>query len=121
MPNGAQPQIVIEGLLSSFEKETGYKTKLKILDWGEAWARVHDALEKGEGPDVLQLGTTWIPYFADKNQLTVLNLKNKKIDLNRFIPINLRAGQIYGNLKQYSLPCSLMLEVCWETKNIWIS
>ena len=62
MPNGASPQETLESRLSLFTKKTGIPTQVQVLDWGEAWNRISQALSGQQpAPDVLQLGTTWIP------------------------------------------------------------
>ena len=74
MPNGASPQEKLEQLLEAFSKSTGIPTRVEVLDWGEAWNRISTMLETGkDAPDVLQLGTTWVPYFAARGELKPLN------------------------------------------------
>lgn len=79
MPNGASPQKVMGDLLDKFKSETGIDYRLKILDWGEAWGRVHDVLERKEGPHIIQMGTTWLPYFSSRNWLAPQAKKRSRI------------------------------------------
>ena len=89
MPNGANPQGMLEQRLSLFEKETGLKTKVVVLDWGEAWSAITRALEgKTEAPAVLQLGTTWVSYFASRGELAKLDPYLNEIKPDRFVNVS---------------------------------
>ena len=89
MPNGASPQEKLEQRLNLFTKKTGIKTRVAVLDWGEAWNRISTTLATGNGaPDILQLGTTWIPYFASRGEIKALNPWLSSIDSSRFVPVS---------------------------------
>lgn len=104
MPNGANPQGILEDILKDFEKQNNVKVNVKVLDWGVAWAKISQALEKGEGPDILQLGTTWTAYFASKGYLTILNKKLPKNYKERFLDISWKTCEIYGDSLVYAVP-----------------
>ncbi len=105
MPNGANPQGILEQRLSLFEKETGLKTQVKVLDWGEAWSHITTALEgKSEAPAVLQLGTTWISYFASRGQLAKLDDHLKEIHPSRFSKVSWKTTGTDGDMSTYSVP-----------------
>ena len=84
MPNGASPQETLENRLELFTKKTGIPTKVQVLDWNEAWNRISLALSGQQpAPDVLQLGTTWIPYFASRKEIQPLNSELGRIQPER--------------------------------------
>lgn len=61
MPNGPDPAGAIETEIAAFEAANpGITVEYEILDWGSAWTRITTAATSGEGPDVSQLGTTWV-------------------------------------------------------------
>lgn len=61
MPNGSNPAAAIETEIAAFEAANpGITVEYEILDWGSAWTRITTAASAGEGPDVSQLGTTWV-------------------------------------------------------------
>ncbi|MDG5815076.1 extracellular solute-binding protein [Chitinispirillales bacterium ANBcel5] len=79
MPNGTYPERTIGRYLDIFEQENPHlKVEVDILDWGVAWSRLVEMAENKEGPDVVQLGTTWVPHFARAGAL--LDLKDKLDD-----------------------------------------
>lgn len=76
MPNGTYPEKTMKKYLTIFEnKNPGVKVNLRILDWGEAWSLLEKMASEKSGPDVVQLGTTWVPYFASQGVL--YDLKNE--------------------------------------------
>lgn len=105
MPNGANPQGMLEQRLALFEKETGLKTKVNVLDWGEAWSSITNVLDgKAEAPDVLQLGTTWVSYFASRGQLAKLDPYLPDIKPNRFMKVSWKTTGTDGDPSTYSIP-----------------
>lgn len=105
MPNGASPQEKLEQRLNLFTKKTGIKTKVAVLDWGEAWNRISTTLATGvDAPDVLQLGTTWIPYFASRGEIKALNEWLPQIDSTRFVPVSWNTTRIDADTTIYSVP-----------------
>lgn len=104
MPNGANPQGILEERLSDFKRETGIEAKVVVLDWGEAWSRITAALESGVGPDVLQLGTTWVSYFASQGHLAPLNPFAKSIGPDRFMATSWATTQVDGDSNFYAVP-----------------
>lgn len=105
MPNGASPKEKLEQRLSIFTEKTGIPTEVQVLDWGEAWNRISTALETGNDlPDVLQLGTTWIPYFASRGEIKSLNEWLDKIDEKRFVSVSWNTTKIDSDSIVYSIP-----------------
>ena len=105
MPNGASPQETLEKRLELYTKKTGIPTKVQVLDWGEAWNRITLALSGiQEAPDVLQLGTTWIPYFASRNEIKPLNEHLKDIQPDRFVSVSWNTTHIDNDTTIYSVP-----------------
>ena len=105
MPNGASPQEKLEQELEAFTSKTRIQTKVTVLDWGEAWNRISSMLETGnDAPDVLQLGTTWVPYFAARGELKNLNAYRKQIDSTRFVPVSWNTSHIDADTITYSVP-----------------
>jgi multiple sugar transport system substrate-binding protein len=105
MPNGVNPQGILEQRLKLFTKETGIKTRVVVLDWGEAWSRISTALESGKNePAVIQLGTTWVSHFASHGYLADLSPLVSKIRPDRFIPVSWGTTGIDGDSIVYSVP-----------------
>jgi multiple sugar transport system substrate-binding protein len=118
-PNGANPQGLLEERLADFKKETGIEAKVVVLDWGEAWSRITQALEAGTGPDVLQLGSTWVSHFASLGYLAPLNPYSSAINPERFMATSWSTTQIDGDTSFYAIPWFVDIRVLMANRH-WI-
>lgn len=119
MPNGASPKEKLEQRLDVFTQRTGIPTKVQVLDWGEAWNRISQALSgEQEAPDVVQLGTTWIPHFAARNAIKPLNDWLNEIQPSRFVPISWNTTHIDGDTVIYSVPWFIDIRPVLANKRI---
>ena len=118
MPNGANPQALVNERLQAFTKETGIAAKVVVLDWGEAWSRIDKGLETGKGPDVVQLGTTWVSYFASKGRLTSLESHLPEIKPERFLATSLKTTKIDGNDTVWGVPWFVDVRVLMANKKL---
>lgn len=120
MPNGASPQEKLEQRLEIFTKKTGIPTQVQVLDWGVAWSRISQALAgKQEAPDVLQLGTTWIPYFASRGEIKPLNNWLNDIKPERFVPVSWNTTHIDADTVIYSVPWFIDVRPILANKRIF--
>ena len=119
MPNGASPQEILEKRLEIYSKKTGIPTKVEVLDWGEAWNRICQALNGTQpAPDVLQLGTTWIPYFASRKEIKPLNADLAAIHPERFVPVSWNTTHIDEDTTIYSVPWFIDIRAVLANKRI---
>ena len=119
MPNGASPQETLENRLDLFTKKTGIPTKVQVLDWGEAWNRISLALSGQQpAPDVLQLGTTWIPYFASRKEIKALNSELDRIQPERFVPVSWNTSHIDEDTTIYSVPWFIDIRAVLANKRV---
>ena len=119
MPNGASPQETLEKRLELFTKKTKIPTKVQVLDWGEAWGRISAALSGAQpAPDVLQLGTTWVPYFASRHEIKPLNAELGTVHADRFVPVSWNTTHIDGDTVIYSVPWFIDIRPVLANKRI---
>ena len=119
MPNGASPQEILEKRLEIYTKKTGIKTNVVVLDWGEAWTRITAALSGAQqAPDVLQLGTTWIPYFASRKEIKPLNSYLTNIQPERFVPVSWNTTHIDEDTTIYSVPWFIDIRAILANKRV---
>mgnify|MGYP005845731181 CR=1 FL=1 len=59
----------IRPLLDEYERQTRVKVNLTIFTWDTGWSDVMKIALYGHGPDVSELGTTWIGSIASMNAL----------------------------------------------------
>ncbi|UCZ52823.1 sugar ABC transporter substrate-binding protein [Bacillus shivajii] len=61
-------------LAEKFEAENpDISVNVQAIPWGQAHERLLTAVASGEGPDVLQLGTSWVPEFGDVGMMLDLS------------------------------------------------
>ncbi|WP_306317456.1 MULTISPECIES: sugar ABC transporter substrate-binding protein [unclassified Streptomyces] len=90
---------------AAFEKKTGAKVKVEYQQWASAQRKFTTAIEGGadQVPDVAEVGTTWVPGFADKGALVDVSKEVEKAGLTNDLVSSLKdAGTLNG--KQYGMP-----------------
>ncbi|QES41067.1 sugar ABC transporter substrate-binding protein [Streptomyces venezuelae] len=89
----------------AFTKKTGAKIKVEYQQWASAQKKFTTAIEGGadQVPDVAEVGTTWVPQFAETDALVDVTDEVKKSGLNDDLVEGLKdAGTLDG--KQYGMP-----------------
>lgn len=70
MSTTAQPQQDMKEILRPYlQANPSLRVNVTVLNWESAWARINAAAETGQGPDVLELGSTWVTTIAAKGAL----------------------------------------------------
>lgn len=106
MPNSSQSEPdLLETLKPWLEKNKNVTVKVTVLDWGSAWTKITAAATSGEGPDVLQLGTTWVPAIAAMDALEPLTDKVKDVGGEaNYYPASWNTVKIAGKPDVYAVP-----------------
>lgn len=106
MPNSAQTEPdMLETLKPWLEKNKHVTVKVTVLDWGSAWTKITAAATSGEGPDVLQLGTTWVPAIAAMDALEPLTDKVSEVGgEGAYYPASWNTVKIAGKPDVYAVP-----------------
>ncbi len=74
MNNSPRPVSEIKKFTKQFESENpDIKINVELVNWGEAWTKMKIASKEKRGPDITQMGTTWVPHFASQGMF--YNLK----------------------------------------------
>jgi multiple sugar transport system substrate-binding protein len=63
----------IQPLLAQFEAENGIHVRLRLLAWDTAWSYLVKAAIYNDGPDVSEIGTTWVGDLIGMNALRSFN------------------------------------------------
>lgn len=118
MPNGPDSRNDLEKTLRRFTQETRIPVRLEIIDWSEAFARLNSAFESRNTPDILQTGSTWISFFADKKYLAQLNAIAPQVDSLRFLRQSMRPAHIDGKPGIYAFPWFLDIRALFANKRV---
>ncbi len=66
MPNGDYPTRDIKRYTDEFTRlSPNIEVKIEVLSWSNALSRLKMMAKTNQGPDIVQIGTTWTPYFAE--------------------------------------------------------
>ncbi|HHV75440.1 MAG TPA: sugar ABC transporter substrate-binding protein [Thermoanaerobacterium sp.] len=106
MPNSPQSASDFLNVVKPFtDANPNINIKVTVLDWGSAWTKITTAATSGIGPDVLQLGTTWVPAIASMGALE--DLTDKVSDLggaSAFLPAAWNSTGIKDSGKTSAVP-----------------
>ncbi len=69
MNHGARFVAEVRELLVQFKQNTRTEVRLRVLDWRNAWAELVRVTIYGTGPDVSEIGTTWLSEFVNMGAL----------------------------------------------------
>lgn len=92
-------------MTDKFTKETGIKVKIQSIPWSNAHDKLLTAVASKSGPDVLQMGTTWMPEFQKAGALADLSPYIEKYD--NLKPENFYKGSVETTQfddKTYAIP-----------------
>lgn len=125
MDNGVGSQKAVHKLVKKFRRDTGIPVEVRVLNWANAYAAISEALANPDSvadfPDVLQLGSTWVPHFASIGKLRVLDTLLAQIDSSRFYPELFKASRMVGSPDVYSFPWFLDVRVFFANEWLWHS
>ncbi|MDD7497484.1 extracellular solute-binding protein [Fibrobacter sp.] len=115
----------LQKLMRKYTQQSGIPVKIRFLDWGAAFAELNKVLatEAGSGtdyPDVLQLGSTWVPYFAKAGLISPLTEMLDAVDTSRFYPEMMKASHIGRDTVVYSIPWFLDVRGFFANERIWL-
>lgn len=119
MPNSTEPQITFEKILEDFKKENpNVNIIVTVIDWGSAWSKVTTAATSGTGPDICQLGTTWVGAVTSMGALMDLtDLVKNDLGIDKFVPNVLPTGGIAGSFT--SVPWIIDARALFYRKDIF--
>ena len=115
----------LQKLMRKYSQRSGVPVKIRFLDWGAAFAELNKVLatEAGSGtdyPDVLQLGSTWVPYFAKAGLISPLTEMLDAVDTSRFYPEMMKASHIGRDTVVYSIPWFLDVRGFFANERVWL-
>ena len=76
--------------MRKYSQQSGIPVKIRFLDWGAAFVELNKTLATEapstgtDYPDVLQLGSSWVPYFAKAGLISPVTELLDAVDTSRF-------------------------------------
>jgi len=121
MDNGLGSKNAMKRLVKKFYRETGIPVKLTSLNWGEAFRKITFTFADSNdvAPDVIQLGSTWVPHFAAAGTIRPIDNMISIIDTARFLGEGLRSTHISGKPETYAVPWFIDVRGFFVNERIW--
>jgi multiple sugar transport system substrate-binding protein len=96
----------LQPLLDLFEAATGIRVRLRLLSWDSAWSTLVRAAIYGDGPDVSEIGTTWLGDLVGMNALRPFNAAEVASfgKASAFFPAAWRTVTQYGDTHIWAIP-----------------
>jgi multiple sugar transport system substrate-binding protein len=107
MPVTTNAQHDIPALIAPFlAKHPGLTVRVTVLDWESGWNKITAAAASRRGPDLLELGTTWMPAIAAMGGLEPLSVAQlAEVDHGApYYPELWKTTQVFGRKGVYGLP-----------------
>ena len=116
--------MALQKMVRKYTQQSGIPVKVRFLDWGSAFAELNGTLSgKSTGndfPDVLQLGSSWVPYFAKAGLIAPVKDLLDAVDTSRFYPEAMKAAHIGRDSVPYSIPWFLDVRGFFVNERIWL-
>ncbi|WKX72504.1 extracellular solute-binding protein [Streptomyces sp. XD-27] len=114
--DGSTPDGWTKDVKAEFEKKTGAKLKIETQQWNGIQQKITTALSESDPPDVLEIGNTQTPAYAETGGLADLSDLKKTIGADWTASLNQSA--VYDG-KQYAAPWYAANRVVLYNKKIW--
>ena len=123
MDNGLGSQKAVKKLVKKYHRDTGVPVEVRVLNWGEAYDVITKAFAHPDSvpdfPDIIQLGSTWVPHFASVGNLRPLDSLIAQVDSSRFYAEAFRASHIGAGKEVYSFPWFLDVRALFANEWLW--
>ena len=101
-----QQQDMKELLRPYLAKNPNLRVNVTVLNWESAWSKITAAAASGQGPDLLELGTTWVAAISSMGALEPLSMQqqNEVGGGKAFFPAVWGTTHRYDDNTIYALP-----------------
>ncbi|HEY2928993.1 sugar ABC transporter substrate-binding protein [Piscinibacter sp.] len=101
-----QQQDMRELLRPYLARNPSLRVNVTVLNWESAWAKITAAAASGQGPDVLELGTTWVPAISSMGALEPLSEQQQSEagGAKAFFPVMWGTTHRHDDATVYAIP-----------------
>lgn len=130
MDDGVNSGFALQKITRKFTQQTRIPVKVRFLSWGSAFEDLKrvlsmDSAQVAEGgidvPDVLQLGSSWVPYFAKAGLISSIDSLLDMADSTRFYSEAMKASHVGRSAETYALPWFLDVRGFFANERLWLS
>jgi len=121
MPNGGDPTGYFNSEAQAFEAvHPNIQVQGTLVQWGDAFSKITTALTSGVGPDVTQLGTTWVGAFSKTGGLH--SFSQGEIDglggKSAFVPAAWASSSLVGSNQTTAIPWFIDTRAIYYRKDV---
>src|SRR5262245_7882708 len=103
MENKPNTEQEMRRLLDLFEAEYHIRVKLRVLKWAEAWQEFVKYGVYQHGPDVSEIGSTWVGSMVGMKALRPYQMRDIA-ETYMFLPSVWQAGLLHGDKTLWAIP-----------------
>lgn len=120
MPNSLDPAVEMKKILREFEMENpGIQVEVTVLDWTVAWTKITTAAATRNGPDVVQMPTTWAAAITQMDALISLDSLLCSVGGDSiFIETSMKFAKPIGSDSVTSIPWFLDVRPLYYRKDV---
>jgi multiple sugar transport system substrate-binding protein len=106
MDRSLNPIPDIRPYLEQFEAEANVRVNLTVLEWENAWSEILRTALYRHGPDISEMGSTWVSSLIGMNSLRPFS--NEELAIlggpGNFIPSLWESGKLAGEKRVWAIP-----------------
>lgn len=101
-----QQQDMKELLRPYLLKNSKLRVNITVLPWETAWTKINAAAASGQGPDIVELGTTWVAAISATGALEQINqtMQQEVGGAQAFFPAMWSSTHRYNDPRVYAIP-----------------
>lgn len=107
-------------LLKQFEAQEHIAVRLRLLTWDTAWAELVKVALYGDGPDLSELGSTWLGDLVSMNALRPFSTEEIGAlgGPAAFLPSAWQGGRLAGQSEQWAIPWLVGARLVYYRRNL---
>jgi multiple sugar transport system substrate-binding protein len=115
-----ESHVNIQPLLDQFEAEHDIHVHLNVLSWDSAWSQLVKVALYGDGPDVSEIGSTWVGDLAGMNALRPFDAREIVTlgGASSFLPSAWQGGTLAGEEQQWTIPWLLGARLLYYRRDL---
>jgi len=130
MDEGINSGFALQRITRKFTQQTKVPVKVRFLNWGSAFDELKRALSmdsvavadsSAEVPDLVQLGSSWVPTFGALGLISPVDDLLEVADTTRFYAEAMRSTHIGHDARTFALPWFLDVRGLFVNERLWLS
>lgn len=130
MDDGVNSGFALQKIVRKYSLQRKIPVRVRFLNWGEAFDELNRVLSMDsaavaganvEVPDIVQLGSSWVPSFAAAGLVSSIDSLLEIADTARFYSEAMKAAHVGRHQETYALPWFLDVRGLFVNERLWLS